>query len=106
MDDDIDELKIRAMIHAGSLPNRKPDATYGGSGSGDTCPVCDHVVTAADFEMELEFRDDAGGRVDTYHLHGRCHAFWDFERRNLEIAHQVAVSDNETSGSPESSAPA
>ena len=40
------------MIQAGSLPNRKADATYGGPGCGNL-PVCDEVVTASDVEMEL-----------------------------------------------------
>ena len=105
MSDDIVSAKIRAMIQAGSLPNRNADAAYGGPGWGDTCPVCDQVVTASDVEMELEFRDYAGGRLDTYHLHGRCHAFWEFERRNLESARKTGVSDDATSDSPEASAP-
>ena len=105
MNDEMDAAKIRAMIQAGSLPNRKADATYGGPGCGATCPVCGQVVTAADVEMELEFRDRAGGRVDTYHLHGKCHAYWDFERRNFESARKTGVSAREPSGSPEASAP-
>jgi hypothetical protein len=105
MSDEIDPAKIRAMIQAGSLPDHKADAMWGGRGCGNTCPVCGQAVTAADVEMELEFRGPSGGRVDIYHLHGRCHAFWDFERRNFESARKTGVFDHETSGSPEDSAP-
>ena len=97
--------KIRKLIQAGTLPNRKADITLGGPGCGNTCPVCDEVVTATDVEMELEFRGHAGGRVDTYHLHGRCFADWEFELRNLETARNTGVPAHETGSSLQAAPP-
>lgn len=79
--------KAREVIQAGKLPNRPPERTWGGSGVGADCTICNELVKRDELELEIEFaRDGNDGTLDTYHVHIRCFAAWEQERHNLEHA--------------------
>jgi hypothetical protein len=74
--------KARAVVLAGKLPSRRPDRTWGGPGVGAICTVCDLPVEPSQMEFEIQFArhgDNLG--LDKYHVHIRCFAAWEFERR-------------------------
>jgi hypothetical protein len=80
-DELIVRTKARAVIEAGTLPNRHPDRIWGGPGVGTDCAICAAPVTRAEVEYEIEFaRNGEGSGVDTYHVHMRCLAAWISER--------------------------
>ena len=70
--------KARAVIRDGKLPNRAPDRTWGGPGVGAPCAVCELPVTKDEKEFEIQFARDG---LDKFHVHIRCFAAWEFERR-------------------------
>ena len=73
--------QARAAIRAGRLPARAQDRMWGGPGVGVECPVCSLPVGRTQLEMQIEFsHDGARPGIDTYHLHVRCFAAWEFER--------------------------
>jgi hypothetical protein len=77
--------QAREAIRSGKLPVGKPDRTFGGQGSGVTCPVCGNPVKREDLELEIEFnRHGVTPGLDRYHLHVRCYAAWEFERTKVE----------------------
>ena len=77
--------KARAVMLAGKLPSRRPDRTWGGPGVGASCTVCELPVQSSEMEFEIQFaRDGDNPGLDKYHVHIRCFAAWEFERRNGE----------------------
>jgi len=81
-----DEKTIRqlagAAVRNGKLPSRSPDRTWGGPGVGARCSVCDRPVTKDEKEFEIQFAHDGGEPgLDKFHVHIRCFAAWEFERR-------------------------
>jgi len=75
--------KVREVLQAGKLPNRRPDRTWGGPGVGAPCTVCDLPVTKDEMEFEIEFSHDGSNPgLDKFHVHIRCFAAWEFERTN------------------------
>jgi hypothetical protein len=77
--------KARAVVESGKLPSRPPDRTWGGDGVGATCAVCELPVTKEQKEFELQFaHDGANPGLDKHHVHIRCFAAWEFERRQFE----------------------
>ena len=72
--------KARRAIEAGDLPNRYPNRTWGGRGSGARCIVCGVPVMPEETELETEFARDYGSGADTFHMHVRCFAAWELER--------------------------
>lgn len=88
-----DEARLREqardVVRNGKLPSRGADRTWGGPGVGASCAVCDLPVTKQEMEFEIEFARDAlteGAGLDNYHVHIRCFAAWEFERRSVESA--------------------
>jgi hypothetical protein len=73
--------KVQARLRSGRLPNRRPDRTWGGPGVGTACSVCDLPVTKDEMELEIQFSRDGDNPGLTHHLHIRCFAAWEFERR-------------------------
>jgi hypothetical protein len=76
--------RARSAIQDGKLPTRAPDRTWGGPGLGVACAICELPVKKDEMEFEIEFARD--GNLDTgldkYHVHLRCFAAWEFERRS------------------------
>jgi len=72
---------ILSALQAGKIPNRTPDRTWGGSGVGATCAICELPLTRADMGVEIQFDHDGDTGLDKYHFHIRCYAAWEFERR-------------------------
>lgn len=81
-DEAILRQKAREAVQTGKLPARRPDRTWGGPGTGTPCAVCELPVQRDEMEFELEFARDSGAPgLDKYHIHIRCFAAWQFERR-------------------------
>jgi len=73
--------KARIAIRNGKIPARQPDRTWGGPGVGALCSVCDLPIGKDQLEFEIEFAHDGSDPgLDTYHVHIRCFAAWEFER--------------------------
>ena len=80
-----DEPRLREQakeaIQSGRLPANRQDRMWGGPGLGVRCTVCGLDITRDQLEMQIEFgRDGTNPGIDTYHLHVRCFAAWEFER--------------------------
>jgi hypothetical protein len=76
--------QARAAIRNGKLPNRAPDRTWGGPGVGAPCTVCELPVTKGEMEFEIQFaRGSENPGLDKFHVHIRCFAAWEFERRSV-----------------------
>jgi hypothetical protein len=74
--------KARQVLEAGEVPNRRPDRTWGGPGVGAACAVCELPVTRDQMEFEIAFLRGADyPDLAEYHVHTRCFAAWEFERR-------------------------
>jgi hypothetical protein len=84
MDEPILREQARAAIRDARLPSRAPDRIWGGPGIGATCAVCGLPVTKDDKEFEIQFARDGGDDpgLDEFHVHIRCFAAWEFERRH------------------------
>jgi hypothetical protein len=81
-DEPILRQKAREAVQQGKLPARRPDRTWGGPGVGAPWAVCEQPVTRDDMEFEIEFaRDGNMPGLDKYHVHIRCFAAWEFERK-------------------------
>lgn len=75
------------MSSARKLPNRCPTRTWGGPGIGDVCTICGVPVLHDDVELELEFDREADDpHPERYHVHVRCFAAWEDERRSPNVA--------------------
>jgi hypothetical protein len=82
MEEQAVRAKAREVLQAGKLPNRRPDRTWGGPGVGAPCAVCELPVEHTQMEFEIQFaRDGDNPGLDKYHVHIRCFAAWEFERR-------------------------
>ena len=74
--------KARAAVRNGKIPSRTPDRTWGGPGVGAMCAICDLPVERTEMEFEIQFaRDGDNPGLDKFHVHIRCFAAWEFERR-------------------------
>jgi hypothetical protein len=75
--------KARVAVQNGKLPARRPDRTWGGPGVGASCTICELPVGREEMEFEIQFEHDypAPG-LDKFHIHVRCFAAWEFERRS------------------------
>ena len=75
----------REAIELKRLPDLRPDRTWGGPGANAPCAVCERRIRHEDLEFEIQFeRDDTEGGLDKYHVHVRCFAAWEFERRRAD----------------------
>jgi hypothetical protein len=82
MDDDrVLRARAREAMKTGNLPHHRPEGIWGGLGSGGPCAVCDKAVDKEDVELELQFNSDGKAGTIHYHVHARCFAAWELERR-------------------------
>jgi hypothetical protein len=74
----------RKVMKTGSLPESRPERMWGGPGGGSSCALCGMTIRGEEMEFELQFssREDPG--AGNYHVHVRCFAAWELERRNAE----------------------
>jgi hypothetical protein len=70
--------KARLAIQSGKLPDRLPESTFGGPGTGAPCAVCDRPVRPDELEIELKYSERAKDSPN-YHFHVRCHRSWEIE---------------------------
>ena len=78
--------QARAAIRSETLPARQADRTWGGPGVGARCAVCAISVTKDQMEIEIEFAHDGDSPgLDKYHVHVRCFAAWEFERKKAVV---------------------
>jgi hypothetical protein len=75
--------KAREVVRQGKLPGKAPTRTWGGPGVGAPCSVCGLPVTKNENEFEIQFEHDGGGGLDKFHVHIRCFAAWEFERKRV-----------------------
>jgi hypothetical protein len=81
-DDNVLREKVREVIQAGPLPNRPPRRMWGGPGVGADCTMCNMSIQRDELELEIEYvRDGNADTVDKYHVHVRCFATWERERK-------------------------
>jgi hypothetical protein len=79
-------------VLSGKLPNRTPDHTWGGPGSGAECGICGLRIDQDETELEIEFRREDEGRFsDQYQVHVRCFGVWERERRSYTSQAAVAA---------------
>jgi hypothetical protein len=75
--------RAREAIRAGHLPERPPDRTWGGPGSGLPCIVCGQPLIREETELELEFLESGPpGAPRVCHLHVGCFNAWQLECRS------------------------
>jgi len=83
--------KARQVLRAGTLPNRRPDRTWGGSGVGAVCTICATPVKPDELEFEIEFaRNGDPPHWDSYHLHARCFEAWQLERNSASLSQAIS----------------
>ena len=86
--------KVRELLQAGKLPRRAPERTWGGSGVGADCAICDVPVGRDELEIEIEYaRDGNEDTLDKYHVHVRCFVVWEHERHHLEQGPRVPMAE-------------
>ena len=74
--------KVCDAIRAGSRRGGPTNRTFGGPGDGAICVVCGEPVTRSQMELEIEFnRHGTAPGLDRYHLHTKCFAAWEAERK-------------------------
>jgi hypothetical protein len=74
--------RAREGIRSGKLPNRKPSSTWGGSGNGARCAVCDGNLSRDQVELEFEVKHQDGTNNATYRMHVSCYTIWEAELRD------------------------
>jgi hypothetical protein len=88
-------LKANEAMRAGKLPKRRPKRMWGGPGIGVPCAVCAEPVRQDELGFEFEFAvDDEEAGTGDCHVHVRCFAAWEFERRHHESAPSAAIGDS------------
>lgn len=76
--------QARQAVLSGKLPARAPDRTWGGPGVDAPCSVCEKPVTKDELEFEIQFAHDGSNPgLDKFHVHIRCFAAWEFERKKV-----------------------
>ena len=75
-----ESLRVRARerMEQRLLPRTKPSRTWGGSGTGLHCSLCDEPILESEPEMELEYEAAAPMQVVRFHL--QCQSVWEAER--------------------------
>ena len=74
----------RAILHAGLMPRRDPEGTWGGMGIDVPCAICGELIGPDQATYELQFRREGkADALDRFHLHLRCFAAWEMERTKL-----------------------
>lgn len=81
-DESVLRARVREAMKTGNLPDHRPEHVWGGPGSGESCAVCGERVDKEDVELEVQFTPNQGAGATNYHVHAKCFAVWELERRN------------------------
>lgn len=81
-DEKLLRMRARQALEIGKLPHSKPKRMWGGPGSGAPCSICVEPVMTQELGFELEFHEEQTGDGN-HHVHLRCFAAWEFERRHF-----------------------
>ena len=77
---------IRQRLEDGTLPRRKPSATWGGPGGGRACRGCGRTITRDEMEFEVDIASEQPAsqvlrsESEMLYLHATCFAAWELER--------------------------
>ena len=74
--------QARQAMKGGGLPEHRPERIWGGLGSGASCALCGRDIGPEEMEFELQFSSNEHRCSGNYHVHVRCFAAWEGERRN------------------------
>ncbi len=72
----------RERIATGQLPSTAPLKTWGGTGSGAPCSLCDKKIAFQDLEYEVEALVKGAVRIFRFHL--VCESVWQLECARLD----------------------
>jgi hypothetical protein len=72
--------RIRRLLDEGALSCEEPEGTWAGHGLGHHCIACEQVISASEFEFEV----DLAGR--TFRLHRACYFMWQEECEAMPTA--------------------
>jgi hypothetical protein len=75
--------QARTAVQNGKIPARPADRMWEGPGIGNECVICQRPIR----NDEMEFATPTGDGPDLakFHLHIRCFAAWEFERRKAGL---------------------
>jgi hypothetical protein len=73
--------RARERITQGRLPRTKPIRTWGGSGVGLPCDLCDATIDTGQPEFELQF--DLAPASRSIRFHRECHSVWNEVREEF-----------------------
>jgi hypothetical protein len=79
------ELKFGVLARDGYAEVSHARREDSAPGVGATCTVCELPIKRDEMEFEIEFaRDGANPGLDKFHVHIRCFAAPEFERRGKQ----------------------
>ena len=90
-DESVLRARAREAMKSGNLPKHPPERMWGGPGSGVSCALCGKIVGPEEVEFELQFSSGGGTGLITYHVHARCYAAWELERRDACLNGQLVA---------------
>jgi hypothetical protein len=103
--DSLLRAKARALIEAGSLPNRLPDRKWGGPGIGTPCMVCGVRVNDDEIGLEIEFTCGDGSGASNHHFHVRCFAALELELHKFDLARRMMSAGGQIQSASAASVP-
>jgi hypothetical protein len=87
-DETILRAKAREAIRTGEAAVKATGPHWGGPGVGAPCSVCGEPIKQDQLELETEFAHDGSNPgLDKFHIHVRCFAVWELERRQGGAPH-------------------
>jgi hypothetical protein len=74
--------QARQAMATGGLPEQGRARIWGGLGSGASCALCGMGIEAEEMEFELQFPPSEHPGQGNYHVHAKCFAAWELERKH------------------------
>jgi hypothetical protein len=76
-------LEAKRRVADGRLPRAAPQCLWAGTGSGESCALCDRPIEIQQVEYELEFNTQA---ALVYRFHRICHQAWELESNSVNAS--------------------